>query len=242
MDNQNTLVEQLEGFIGLPREVIIKAMAFGGSLLKEPLSELSSIFVDDIRYLRVKNQVRILNKAKDYFEKHGISPKKIPAKTLVPLLEGCSLEENETLQEMWEALLINSIDPHNTNEFITGYIDILKQLSPSEVKLLDYIYTNYHQKDFYLSILSKDKDEAECFNLALFIDNFVRLNLIKNILPELLQRELEEEERAEKMIYNYEKINTWNSPVDRYWGMSYDVFMMTSLGKNFVEYCKLKKE
>lgn len=235
MDNQNSLVEQLAGFIGLPREVIIKAMTFGGSLLKEPLSEFSNIFVDDIRYLRVKNQVRILNKAQDYFEKKGISPKTIPAKTLVPLLEGCSLEEDDSLQKMWEALLINSANPANKNEFITGYSYILKQLTPQEGKLLDYIYTNYKSNEFTVGLLLHERIIETSYFIQLYIDNFVRMNLIKNILPELLHRELEDSERERS--FN----NAIIFPTDRYWSIERDAYILTNLGMNFIENCKIKE-
>jgi len=239
MNDQNSLVEQLAGFIGLPREVVIKAMTFGGNLLKEPLSELSNIFVDDIRYLRVKNQVKILNKAHDYFEKKGISPKKIPAKVLVPLLEGCSLEEDDSLQKMWEALLINAINPENNEMFISGYSNILNQLSPGEVDLLDKIYTEYYSKTFSFKSYIYNNESAH--DISLYKDNFIRLNLVRNLLPDLLHNELENEERDSEMFKGLGDTNYWPVSNTRYWYIEKDTYELTTLGIDFICNCKIRK-
>src|SRR5688500_4034060 len=81
------------------------AKEFLGKLISPIIEEVGLLISDNIKFLRFKNQVKILLKAKDYVEKRNISIKEIPIKILVPLLEKASLEDNEPLQEKWAKML-----------------------------------------------------------------------------------------------------------------------------------------
>jgi hypothetical protein len=63
----------------------------------------------------------------------------VPLKTLLPLLEYASLEQEDDLQEKWAALLANA-SASGPILVLPGFSDILKQLSPQEARLLDGIY------------------------------------------------------------------------------------------------------
>ena len=88
---------------------------------------------------RFKNQVKMLNRAKDYCEKHNIEPKKISLKVLSPLLEYSSLEEEEVMQDKWSILLSNLID---SEQIIENHVFpyILSQLSTDEFLPLEKVY------------------------------------------------------------------------------------------------------
>src|SRR5690606_25149197 len=72
-------------------------------------SELGLLLGDKIRQFRFTNQVKILSKAKILVERNNLPMSVIPIKILVPLLESCSLEEDEDLQDLWANLLANML-------------------------------------------------------------------------------------------------------------------------------------
>ena len=98
----------MKDLIGLPKSIIDSAEKFFGKLLGDSLSETGLLLSDKIKYLRFKNQVKILNKAETLLKEKGISPKAINLKILVPLIEYSSLESSSSLQEKWAKLLANS--------------------------------------------------------------------------------------------------------------------------------------
>lgn len=70
----------------------------------------------------------------------GIEPVEIPDKIAYPLVLSAALEDDPTLQEKWAALLANAADPLKSDWVRLLYVEILKQLSPLEVKLLDELF------------------------------------------------------------------------------------------------------
>jgi hypothetical protein len=81
----------------------------------------------------------MLNKAKQYCEKHNISPKTISLKVLCPLLDYAALEENETLQDKWAILLSNMVDSEqNIANHVFPYL--LSQVSTNEFMLLQKVW------------------------------------------------------------------------------------------------------
>src|SRR5829696_7046169 len=83
------------------------AKEFLGKLISPTIEETGLLISDNIKFLRFKNQVRILLKAKNYVEKNNIPIKEISIKILVPLLDKASLEEDEVLQDKWAKMLVN---------------------------------------------------------------------------------------------------------------------------------------
>ena len=74
-----------------------------GSTLEE-----AGLFIGDkVRIRRLRNQIKIFSDAKRIAEENNITIKQINLKTLVPLLEFSSLEEDETLQQKWSNLIVN---------------------------------------------------------------------------------------------------------------------------------------
>jgi hypothetical protein len=57
---------------------------------------------------------------------------------LVPLLEGGSLEEDESMAERWAALLANATDP-DAPDVPPAFPDVLRQLSTDDARLLDHM-------------------------------------------------------------------------------------------------------
>jgi thioesterase domain-containing protein len=54
-------------------------------------------------------------------------------------LEAASLEEEESVQELWARLIANAADPTKETTVKKVYVDILKSLSPAEVAFLEVV-------------------------------------------------------------------------------------------------------
>lgn len=133
---------------------IFSGAAFALTVKGDLYKFLSKVFegVDGIAIETVINEVRCFNAKRtakameEIYERlnhAGIEPKKVPIKTLIPILENISLEEDETLSEKWSKLLESSI----RGTFIhPSYIDILEKISPNDAKVLDIIFKEYEME------------------------------------------------------------------------------------------------
>lgn len=104
--------------------------------------ELGEWIADHIRLRRWKTQLAILTKAKQYAHEAGFSPQAVPLKTLAPLLEGASLEEegDEGMSDRWASLLANASSPGAVVP--PSFPEILSQITSVEARLLDQVFQN----------------------------------------------------------------------------------------------------
>lgn len=134
------------------KEAAKMAKDFLDKLVTPALEEGGGILSDNVKFWRFKNQINIALKAKSFLESKGINPGKVLPKTLLPILESGSLEENEDMKNRWAAMLANAADPTTQIKIRPSYPEILKQLSPLEAKLMD---------NFYESIKDGAKEDIE---------------------------------------------------------------------------------
>ena len=113
---------------------------FLSKILGPASDELGMLLADRVRLWRFKQSFRIVGKAQALLSQRGIEPAKVSLKTLVPILEFGSLEEDESMQDRWAALLANAADPTPETSVPPAFPDILRQLSPEDAMVLDRIY------------------------------------------------------------------------------------------------------
>jgi hypothetical protein len=70
-----------------------------------PGEEIGGTLADRIRFRRFRSQVRMVEKAQEMFQKRGLDPATVPTKVIAPLLDGVSLEDEESMIDRWAALL-----------------------------------------------------------------------------------------------------------------------------------------
>ena len=119
----------------VPFTAIVKRM------LGPAADELAEMWRDQVRLYRYERQVKCVQKAEKMAEDAGFTPQAVPPKILFPLLEGASFEDDESLHDMWAALLANAASPENAEMVRPGFIAILKQMCPDEALLLNWIAT-----------------------------------------------------------------------------------------------------
>lgn len=200
-----------------------KAFAFLEKVVNPPLEELGGLLADKIKLWRWKNQVNIIPQAKRFCEQKEIQLGKIPLKTLAPLLEHSSWEENPDMQTKWASLLANAANPNYSYDIHPTYVEILNQLSSLETKLLDSLFNEY-ERTFadkkHVLLFSKEKI-CQAMNipsekLDILIDNLFRLNLLQ---PPA----------------SYDGISIGKYPIVL---RTHEVIQLTPLGRDFVRHCR----
>jgi Abortive infection alpha len=99
--------------------------------------ELGSMFGDKVREYRVKNWIKVQARVEKMLQDAGYAPKPIPPRLFVPLLDGASLENNDTLQQHWAALIANA--SMKESAVLPGFIQVITQLSPLEAQILNLL-------------------------------------------------------------------------------------------------------
>jgi len=104
-------------------------------MLGPAADEVGAMLQDRVRQYRYELQLKGVEKAAKMAEEAGFIPNAVPPKILFPLLEGMSMEEDETLHDMWSALLANA-SSSMAGAVRPGFIATLKQLAPDEAAVL----------------------------------------------------------------------------------------------------------
>jgi len=106
-------------------------------LLGRPAAELGGIWGDSLAVYRFKRRLRHLKRVQEMISDAGFEPQAVPLKLLVPILQNGSLEEDDTLQDKWAALLVNAA--HDEGETLAIFVNILSQLSGRDARVLEII-------------------------------------------------------------------------------------------------------
>jgi hypothetical protein len=158
---------------------------FLDEVLTSPVRELTGILADKVKFWRFQNQVNTALKAQEFLRAKGIKPRKFRVKDLSNLLEFTSFEEDDAMQGRWAALLAHAADPNNEFDMCSVFAQILNQLSPHEVGILDYMFKqSFWKSDRDRPYLKRREIVGQCFvkyrvSLLLF-DNLLRLRLVES--------------------------------------------------------------
>lgn len=101
------------------------------------LEEYGAIFADKVRVHRVKNLIATTEKTKRILEDAGLEANQIPSRLLLPILDTCSVEDNDDLQERWAGLLASA--SQGGDSVSPSFVETLKQLTPKEAKHCDHM-------------------------------------------------------------------------------------------------------
>jgi len=166
-------------------EVAPEFSRFMGTVVGSPSFELSELMGDQVRFWRFKRSLKHAKKAKVLLDDAGLEPHAVPFRTLVPLLESASLEDDGDLTDRWASLLANASGEH---EVPVSFPNILRELEPVQAVLLDSVYDIMMQMvpELWLTrgiftpgILDLDESAVH-----FHIDNLARLRLVRGLYPE----------------------------------------------------------
>jgi hypothetical protein len=100
--------------------------------------QLGGLMADPIRVWRYQRSLKLFEKVARLSAARGIELKAVPLKTILPILEYASVEEDEDLHNRWANLLANSAV--NSDRVRPFFPDALRQLGPTEARLLDHMH------------------------------------------------------------------------------------------------------
>lgn len=213
-------------------EVTNKILGFISKIINEPLEQTSGIIGDKLKFIRWKRQVRMVDEVnKNLCDRNIQETKPIPLKFAIPMIESASLEENDELQDLWNKLIANSMNPKFTGEIRYAYIEIIKNLTSLDVKILDKMYQE----------LVKQKCDLN------LITNY---SFTKEQIAQMVQCDMNE---CIMSIYNLFRVQCLSSAVFKFTGIKsakatsgnesptvfkgVDQVTMTPFGKSFIEAC-----
>jgi hypothetical protein len=133
---RNKMTDLVSAIEGMGFALLIKGEAYNflKTVIGGSAEQTSELIQNEIRCFNAKRTAEALAKSCTTLKEVGILPQRIPYKSLIPILEGLSLEEEPLLQQMWENLLTHSAAYGGVHP---SCIEIIKQLGPLEVKILD---------------------------------------------------------------------------------------------------------
>lgn len=128
-----------------PGQEVVVASRFLGTVLGEAEMEMAGWLGDLVRARRLRSVTKVVKKAEKQLRDAGIDPKTVPLRTLSPLLEGASLEDedDEDMLDKWGALLAKAAAGH---EIPPGVIQLLEQISPTQARYMDELFDAEDEK------------------------------------------------------------------------------------------------
>lgn len=152
--------------------------SFLGKITPDFVEEAGGIIHDQVRYWRWKNQIKIVKKAEDLLQKEPLLHK-VSLKVLVPLIENASLEDEDSLQNKWAAMLANAATQSQT--VLPLFPALLKELSSIEVLILDNLYEVYAELQTQPVQFDKNKIKTNSSikddEIDVIVENLFRLNI-----------------------------------------------------------------
>jgi hypothetical protein len=142
-------------------KAIDAAREVGGFIAKfiaGPLEQGMGIFEDRLKYIRWERQERLMQRAQEFLKRTGMDAptRPVPMKLVIPILQGATLEEDDSLQDRWAALLVNAANAKFTGEIRRSYTSILEQLTPLDAQILDVVYALPFDKSQHSGVVTKD--------------------------------------------------------------------------------------
>jgi hypothetical protein len=115
---------------------------FASRFIAGPMEQVSGMLVDHLKFTRWERQTRLISRAEEIAAKAGVATpyRLIPLNVAAPLMLEGSLEEDDELQDRYARILVNAVDSRSNIEIRRMHGDILSQLGPLEIKILDALY------------------------------------------------------------------------------------------------------
>jgi hypothetical protein len=121
----------------LKSDSVDKAVDLLHRLAGPMFDEFGAILADRARVYRAKNLVSTVRKTERILREAGLPADAVPTRLLLPIMEASSVENAESLQEMWAGLLATA--SQQTDSVSPSFIETLKQLTPDEARHLEVI-------------------------------------------------------------------------------------------------------
>lgn len=132
-------------------ELTENAGKFLGDLFGPSKEAVAGLMSDQCKYWRAMNINRLSLKVEKIKRERGMcedAVKHLPFREAYQVIEAVSLEDDDSVQELWAELLASATDPNREVKVKKVYIDILKSISAAEVAFLNILWESNKKKFF----------------------------------------------------------------------------------------------
>lgn len=171
-------------------EIADKAGSFIAKVFREPIDEISGIITDKLRFIRWKRMVQMADEVNKILDNKNIKETRtVPPKIALPIFEESSLEDDSDLQNLWNHLLVNAMNPSFNDEIRYGFIEMIKNITGIESLLLFEFYKQLNEENHITPLseitnysLSKeqiiDSLKISPDKYVLSVNNLMRMQLV----------------------------------------------------------------
>jgi hypothetical protein len=210
-------------------EIADKAVSFFAKVLKEPINEMSGMITDKLRFIRWKRMVQVADEVNKILEEKKITETRaVPPKIGLPILEEASLEDEPNLQYLWNHLLANAMNPNFNDELRYGFIEMIKEITGIEAKLLNEFYEVLRRK-------GKLRPLSDVFQYSLTKEQIMQVLRISGDMYAISVNNLMRMQLFSPAILKSGGVSLGSEPMTIYKGI--DAVTLTPLGVKFVEAC-----
>ena len=227
--------------------VIDKLGQFFARVMKEPIDSACGMLADTLKFKRWQRQISLIEKAEKIIDQKQLSAtfRPISPKLALPIFHSASIEDEESMHDIWAKLLVASLDPAMKTPR-TAFVEIINQLEPLDVRILKQLFdlynterkakeqrrgeghTGYHKREPSNVRLSAFKFlrglEIDDESYWAAVDNLQRLGLCRSYIE------------ADSIETTQSDGDTAYVDVLSYHG-GYDSLCITALGLDFVKIC-----
>ena len=222
MEEEVKAIGEVAKTAGKAIEATTKAGQFIAQYLKGSLAEAFGIIEDKLKYLRWERRVRLIDRATELLHQRGLAEptRSVPMSIMVPILQLGSMEENNTLQDLWAQLLVSAADADSGIVVVPAFIGILQNLSSHDAAILEKIY----------SVSEEYERQA-----------LIMYQLPEKVLTERLQVEIDPPVDVQLSLGNLDRLGLIDGSVLLGGGPSNRYAYQTVLGRAFMKACRGKE-
>lgn len=143
MEEESKAIQEVAKATGKGIDAVREAGRFIARYVAGPLEEGVGILSDRLKYVRWERQVRLMQRADQLLREAGLDApsRPVPLKIAIPLLQAATIEDDDSLQDLFAALLVNAANAASGVEIHRSFIEILAQITPLEARILKVIYS-----------------------------------------------------------------------------------------------------
>jgi hypothetical protein len=194
VDEESKAIQEVAKATGKGIDAVREAGGFIAKYVAGPLEEGVGILHDRLKYVRWERQVRLMQRADQFLRDAGLNApsRAVPLKVAIPLLQAATIEEDDSLQDRWAALLVNAANADSGVEVHRSFVEILGQITSFEARILDTIYSLSFEEARHAGITTdslpdsarilaerEHSTEQPSEQVALALGNLVRVGCVK---------------------------------------------------------------
>jgi hypothetical protein len=133
---------------GIEIDAVNRLFQFFADIMIEPMDTTYGILGDTLKYNQWERQTKLVEKAEHLIKEKNLSRSlsPIPAKLVLTIFQNASLENDDFLHDFYAKLIVSAMDPKLCTRR-TAFVEILRQLEPLDIKILQTMYSVYIEKE-----------------------------------------------------------------------------------------------